>query len=345
MSQAPIKVAIVGYGYSAKTFHLPYILQNPAFEWVAVSSRQSEQLHEQWPDITCYLDPYEMFEKSDADLVIITAPNDVHYPLAKAALLQGKHVILEKPFVIQSSEGEKLIEIADTHHCILSVFQNRRWDGDFMTLRDLITSGKLGDIKYFESHFDRYRPTVRERWRELDTNGGGILFDLGPHLLDQAVCLFGMPEAITAQCRIMRPKGTTVDYVNMTLDYDGCVVNLHANLYSPEPNLRYKVLGTKAKYIKYGLDDQERNLKAGLIPLSESWNQSLHEQSGTVYQEEAEPDEVVTQSGSYHRYFEHIAHALRTGEGNPVPAEEALQSIRLIEAALESHQSGRRIML
>ncbi|MGO1298761.1 MAG: Gfo/Idh/MocA family oxidoreductase, partial [Vibrio sp.] len=267
------------------------------------------------------------------------------YPLANAALMQGKHVILEKPFVIQSSEGEKLIEMANQHQCLLSVFQNRRWDGDFMTLRDVIASGSLGDIKYFESHFDRYRPHVRERWRETDTNGGGILFDLGPHLLDQALCLFGMPQALTAQCRAMRPDANTVDYVNITLDYEGCVVNLHANLYSPEPNLRYKVLGTKAKYIKYGLDDQERNLKAGITPLSETWSHSLNEQSGTVYQEEAQPYEVVTQHGTYYRYFEQIENAIRTGEGNPVPAEEALQSIRLIEAALKSHHSGQRIVL
>ena len=345
MSSVPIKVAIVGYGYSAKTFHLPFILSLSQFEWVAVSSSQSAYLNQHYPKVECYSDPYEMLAQTEAELVIITSPNDVHFALAKAALENGKHVILEKPFVTKSTEGEALIEIAEQVGCLLSVFQNRRWDGDFMTLRDVIATGQLGEVKYFESHFDRYRPEVRQRWRELAQDGGGILFDLGPHLLDQALCLFGMPNAVTAQCRIMRPKATTIDYVNIVLDYKETIVNLHANLYSPEPNIRFNVLGTKAKYVKYGLDDQERHLKAGVIPLSEHWYSSLVEQAGIVYQEGEKPYEVLGQQGTYQAYFEQVAAAIHGDRAIPVPAHEALESIRLIEAALESSQSGQRITL
>jgi len=194
-----IKTAIVGYGFSAKTFHLPFVNALPEFEVSAISSSQVDAVMRDWPNAVHYFTVEEMLQNSDVQLVIITAPNDVHFSLAKLALENNKHVILEKPFVTKIADGQALISLAEEKGLILTVYHNRRWDGDFLTVKKLIAENKLGDIKYFESHFDRFKPTVRQRWREQSQDGGGLLFDLGPHLIDQALQLFGLPEAVTAQ--------------------------------------------------------------------------------------------------------------------------------------------------
>nr|WP_249338814.1 oxidoreductase [Vibrio cholerae] len=271
MPNTPLKVGVIGYGYSAKTFHLPFIDTLESLTLSAISSSQQQVVQEDWPQIAYFDSAQLLITESDVDLVIITAPNDVHFPLAKLALEHGKHVIVEKPFVTQIEQGRTLIELARQQGLLLSVFHNRRWDGDFLTVKKLIEQGQLGDVKVFESHFDRYRPVVRQRWREQAQEGGGILFDLAPHLLDQALVLFGLPQSLSADCRMMRPDATTLDYFDLQLYYPQHVVRLHANLYSPEPNVRYQVLGSLGKYVKYGLDPQEDRLKVGERPTHPLW--------------------------------------------------------------------------
>ncbi|WP_330961114.1 oxidoreductase [Photobacterium sp. 53610] len=340
MFDAPVKTAVVGYGFSAKTFHLPFIQALPALELTAISSSQQAAVQTDLPGITCYGDADTMLVESDAELVIITAPNDVHFRLAKLALENGKHVIIEKPFVTRVEDGETLIRLAEEKGLVLSVFHNRRWDGDFLTVKKLIDEGKLGDVKYFESHFDRFRPVVRQRWREQAQDGGGILFDLAPHLLDQALALFGAPQALTAQCEIMRPGAKTIDFFNLVLHYPEHFVHLHANLYSPEPNLRYKVLGTHGKYEKYGLDPQEEYLKAGVKPELPAWAEEPSSHYGQFHQETGS-QVIPTELGGYQHFFAGVANAIRLGAANPVPAEEALLNIRLIQLALQSSKLGQ----
>lgn len=342
MSFPPVKTAVIGYGFSAKTFHLPFINALPELTLSAISSSQQANVQADYPDATWFKHANDLLDESDAELVIITAPNDVHYSLAKRALDNGKHVIVEKPFVTRVEEGEELIALAEEKGLVLSVFHNRRWDGDFLTLKNLIEQGQLGEIKLFESHFDRYRPEVRNRWRELSQDGGGILFDLGPHLLDQALMLFGTPDAINAQCRVMRPGSITNDYFNLILHYPEHLVHLHSNLYSPEPNLRYKVLGSLAKYEKYGLDPQEACLKQGTEPKSPGWAQEDQSDYGKLYSEH-EVQTVETESGCYEMYFKGIAEAIRLGAENPVPAVQALQNIKLIEMAMQSSETGQTL--
>ncbi len=211
-----------------------------------------------------------------------------------------------------------------------------------MTVKKLIEQGQLGDVKVFESHFDRYRPVVRQRWREQAQEGGGILFDLAPHLLDQALVLFGLPQSLSADCRMMRPDATTLDYFDLQLYYPQHVVRLHANLYSPEPNVRYQVLGSLGKYVKYGLDPQEDRLKAGERPTHPQWSQEMPEQYGILYHAEGS-ENVITELGGYQHYFTQVVEAIRNGASNPVSAESALQSIQLIELALESSAKGQRL--
>ncbi len=342
MSFPPVKTAVIGYGFSAKTFHLPFIKALPELELSAISSSQQASVEADFPDATWFKHADDLLDNSDAELVIITAPNDVHYSLAKRALENGKHVIVEKPFVTRVEEGEELIALAEEKGLVLSVFHNRRWDGDLLTVKKLIDKGRLGDVKLFESHFDRYRPEVRQRWRELAADGGGILFDLGPHLLDQALMLFGTPDAINAQCRIMRPGSTTNDYFNLILHYPEHFVHLHGNLYSPEPNLRYKVLGSLGKYVKYGLDPQEACLKDGVEPNSAGWAKEESSDYGKLYLEQ-ESETIPTEAGCYEMYFKGVAEAIRLGKENPVPASEALQNIKLIALAMESSETGQTI--
>ncbi|WP_461535404.1 oxidoreductase [Spongorhabdus nitratireducens] len=342
MQTRPIKTAVVGYGYSARTFHIPFISQLQQFEFSAISSSQTGAVQQDWPNVDHYSSAEALLTESDAELVIITAPNDVHFELAALALEQGKHVILEKPFVTRVADGERLIELARAKQRVLSVYHNRRWDGDFMTVKKLIENQKLGDIKLFESRFDRFRPEVRQRWREQAADGGGILFDLGPHLIDQALDLFGLPEALTAQCQMLRDKAETVDYFNIILHYPDKQVILHSDLFSAGPNKRFSVRGTLGSFEKYGLDPQEDQLKAGIKPTTPAWGQEAQTQYGTLYTAETQQP-VITETGGYQHYFNAIAAAIRNGAEVPVTAEDALWNIRLIKLAMQSSAQGRTL--
>jgi len=344
MNCTPIKTAVIGYGFSAKTFHIPFISSLAEFELTAISSSQVDAVTTDWPSAKHYLSSDDLLKNSDAELVIITAPNDVHFSLAKTALEQNKHVIIEKPFVTNVADGEELIALAAEKGLILSVYNNRRWDGDYLTVKKLIQDGSLGEIKCFESHFDRFRPEVRQRWREQSATGGGILFDLGPHLIDQMLQLFGVPDAITAQCLIMREGSSNIDYFNLVLHYSDKVATLHSDLYSAGPNKRFSVKGDKGSYEKQGLDPQEDRLKAGVLPMEPSWADETVEQYGRLYSADA-VESVVTQRGGYQHYFLTMADAIRSNSEAPVNAEDALWSIRLIELAMESSRLGKTLTI
>lgn len=337
-----IKTAIVGYGFSAKTFHLPFIESLPEFEVSAISSSKIDALKQDWPNAAHYLTAEEMLRQSDAPLVIITAPNDVHFSLAKLALENNKHVILEKPFVTKVADGQTLIALAKEKGLILSVYHNRRWDGDFLTIKELIAEKTLGNIKHFESHFDRFRPVLRQRWRENAQDGGGLLFDLGPHLIDQTLQLFGLPEAITAQCKIMREGATNIDYFNLTLHYPDKLALLSASLFCAGPNLRFNIQGDRANYIKWGLDPQEDKLKAGVRPDTADWGQENNDQYGRLYFEDG-LQAAATKPGCYQHFFLQIADAINSGAKPPVSAEDALWNIKLIELAIQSSRLGKTI--
>lgn len=342
MSSSPIKTAIVGYGFSSKTFHIPFLESLNEFEFVAISSSQQDTVRQALPNIQYFAEAEQMISRSDAELIIITAPNDVHFSLAKLALENDKHVVIEKPFVTNVNDGQTLIALAQEKQKVLSVYHNRRWDGDFLTVKSLIETNQLGNIKSFNSHFDRFRPTVRARWREQASIGGGILFDLGPHLIDQALELFGLPEAITAQCKIMRDNATNIDYFDLVLHYPNHLVNLHADLFSAGPNRRFSVLGDKGSYEKFGLDPQEARLIEGVSPSPDSWADEQPEQFGLLY--DAEQTTVVpTLRGGYQQYYQQMANAIRNNGKNPVSATSALCNIRLIELAMLSSEQGQTL--
>lgn len=344
MTFSSIKTAVIGYGFSAKTFHIPFICTLPEFEFTAVSSRNRDAISNDWPNVQHYESAKDLLINSDAELVIITAPNDVHFELAKQALENGKHVIIEKPFVTNIADGEDLIALAAEKNRVLSVYHNRRWDGDFLTVKKMIEDKRFGDLKHFESHFDRFRPEVRQRWREQTTNGGGILFDLGSHLIDQALALFGVPDAVTAQCEIMREGSTNVDYFNVVLHYPNHLTTLHGDLFSAGPNKRFTLKGTNGSYEKYGLDPQEERLIRGTLPNEAKWADESAEQYGHFYRDN-EIETIKTESGCYQQYFQEVAEAINRNTAPPVTGKEALWNIKLIELAMESSRQQKTLVV
>jgi predicted dehydrogenase len=336
-----IKTAVIGYGLSAKTFHLPFILLQPELELVAISSSQS-QLQLDYPNIKHYQNGDELVTATDAELVVITSPNDSHYPLAKQALLAGKHVLVEKPFVLTEAQGQELFELADKQQRQLFVYHNRRFDGDFLTLQQLVQSGELGVIRYFESHYDRFRPIPRPRWREQQGAGTGILYDLGPHLIDQALALFGAPEALTARCRALRQSSDTVDYFHLLLHYSDKEVVLHSSPFSALPTTRFILQGDLGSYHKTGLDPQEDALRAGARPGGAGWGLEPESRYGVLACDTGQRL-YPTLAGDYQQFYRQLVAVLQQGKTSPVSATQALQGIRLIELALQSQLLGRTV--
>ena len=236
-----IRVGLIGYGYASKTFHAPLIGGTSGMTLAAISSSDEAKVRADWPTVSVVADPQQLFSDPSLDLIVIPTPNDTHYPLAKAALEAGKHVVVDKPFTVTLSQARELEALARRCGRLLSVFHNRRWDSDFLTVKSLINDGTLGEVSYFESHFDRYRPEVRNRWREQGGPGSGIWYDLGPHLLDQAITLFGLPVSMAVDLAQLRPGAQSTDYFHAVLAYPQRRVILHSTVLAAAETARYIV--------------------------------------------------------------------------------------------------------
>ncbi len=249
----------------------------------------------------------------------------------------GKHVVVDKPFTVTLSQARELEAMAKSRGLVLSVFHNRRWDSDFLTLKGLIAEGKLGEVSYFESHFDRYRPQVRNRWREQAGPGSGIWYDLGPHLIDQALVLFGVPVSITVDMAQLRPDAQTTDYFHAVLTYPQRRVVLHSTMLAAAESARYIVHGTRGSYVKFGLDPQEDRLKAGERPPLEDWGYDMRDGVLTLaVGDELDAQTLLTVPGNYPAYYAAIRDALNGQGENPVPASQAIRVMELIELGIES---------
>ncbi|WP_434986202.1 oxidoreductase [Vreelandella zhaodongensis] len=345
--KAIINVGLVGYGFASKTFHAPLIQATEGLDLVAVSSSDSAKVHADI-DVEVESQALALCQRSDIDLIVIPTPNDTHFPLAKAALMAGKHVVVDKPFTVTLSEAKQLKALAIDKECLVSVFHNRRWDSDFLTVKALLEAGTLGRITGFESRFDRFRPELRDRWREKAILGGGIWYDLGPHLLDQACELFGMPNAIMLDLGVRRDDATVDDDFLALLEYDGCRVSLSAGALIAESTPRFRIHGTKGSYLKYGLDPQEDRLKAGETPRP-AWGD---DSPGKLTLRESETEDAPlirhehdTQAGDYLAYYQGVSAAIRNNTPLPVDIDDALRSMTLLEAGLDSHRQRRWIPL
>ena len=346
--RAPLKVGLIGYGYAGKTFHAPLIAAVPALQLAAVASSDAAKVHADWPQVSVHDTPAALIAREDIDLVVIATPNDTHFPLARAALAAGRHVVVDKPFTVTLDEARALCTQARERGRLLSVFHNRRWDGDFLTLRRLVADGALGRVVEMESRFERWRPEVRQRWREGAGPGAGIWLDLGPHLADQALQLFGLPLGITLARECTRDGAVADDWFHATLRYDRLQVHLQASMLAADAAPRFVVRGTGGSFVKHGLDAQEDALKAGARPTwppAADWGRdagpaSLVTRTGD---EPAHEASVSLEAGTHMAYFAAVAAAIRGEGANPVPPEQALDVMTLIELGIASAAQRREI--
>ncbi|RXK85594.1 Gfo/Idh/MocA family oxidoreductase [Filimonas effusa] len=341
-----LKVGLVGFGMAAQVMHAPFLKVLPPYEVVAVLERNREDSKKLFPDATIVRSIEDLLQ-SDIDLVVITTPNETHLPYALQALAAGKHVVLEKPFTITSEDAEQLIQAGKAAGKILSVFQNRRYTADFLTIQKVIEEGMLGSVHEYEAHYDRYRPDPKPgAWREADSPGSGILYDLGPHLIDQALCLFGLPQHITADIRRQRPHAVTDDYFDLRLDYGFTKVILKAGMLVREPGPRYSIHGTLGSFIKSGEDPQEAILKTGQLPTAPDWGCEPAELYGLLHTtvNGKEIREIYPSlQGGFGKYYQHLYDTIVNGAPLSERPEHGYNTIRLIELAKESQEAKATI--
>ncbi|SMC17769.1 Predicted dehydrogenase [Andreprevotia lacus DSM 23236] len=342
----PLNVALLGYGYAGKTFHAPLIAATPGLHLTAVLSSSPAKVHADFPAAQVHAEAAAILADPLIQLVVIATPNDTHHPLAKTALLAGKHVVVDKPFTLTVAEARELEQIAGERGLLLSVFHNRRWDADFLTVKHLIESGQLGRVAQFESHFDRFRPEVRQRWREGAGAGAGLWYDLGPHVIDQALQLFGKPQAVYADLAVRRDGGLSVDDAHVLLRYADKRVILSASMLVAGGSPRFVVHGTRASFVKYGLDTQEDMLKAGLQPGCAGWGDDpRHGELLIGTAGEPQRESVPTLTGDYRAYYGGVHAAITQGAANPVPADQAIAVMEILELALRSSEAKRELSL
>ncbi|WP_251978830.1 oxidoreductase [Salinicola avicenniae] len=344
-----IRVGIIGYGMASKRFHAPLVQAQEGLSLTAIASRDASKVRADWPDVPVEPTPEALLAREDIDLVVIPTPNATHYELVSAALAAGKHVIVDKPFTVSVAEAEKLCLQAIEAKRLLSVFHNRRWDADFLTVRNLLDRQTLGQVVHLESHFDRFRPDVAQRWREDPAPGAGIWFDLGAHLVDQSLVLFGKPESIWLDLAEQREGAQVDDYFHAMLRYGERRVVLHAGTLVAAPGARFTIHGTRASYVKHGLDPQEDMLKRGDRLPSPHWGEDWRHGMLTIghVREGSQPElhEVPTLPGDYLAYYTGVRDAILGRAPLPVTAEQALDVMRLLEAGLKSAESGQTITL
>jgi predicted dehydrogenase len=346
----PLRVGIVGYGYATQVFHAPLVSGVPGLLLTAISSRDPARVAADWPQVEPLPTPEALFARSDIDLVVVPTPNDTHHPIARAALLAGKHVVVDKPFTLDLAQARDLIELAAQQQRVLSVFHNRRWDSDFLALREVLAGGALGRVVEVQANFDRYRPVVKDRWREAGGPGSGLWFDLGPHLIDQALQLFGWPDGIHLDLARLRDGASADDCFDATLRYGHALrVRLHASTLAAQPAPRWAVHGTRGSFVKHGLDTQEDAMKAGARPQLATlggWGADPRPAALTLQDEPAGPARTVqapNPPGNYLAFYAAVRDTVLGLRSNPVTGQEAARVMALIEAGLASAAEHREI--
>jgi len=341
----PIKTALCSFGMSGWVFHAPFIDAHPGFEFIAVYERTSNHAEKKYPDVKTYRSLEAMLAVESIELVIVNTPNYTHFTFAKACLEAGKHVIVEKPFTLNVDEADTLISLASKQNKKLSVFQNRRWDSDFQTVQDVVQKKLLGNIVEVEFHFDRFKEDLSPKaHKEVPGPGTGLLYDLGSHLIDQALQLFGMPLRVFADVSIVRSVSKVEDYMELLLFYGSSMrVRLKASYQVKEMLPSYILHGSNGSFIKSRADIQEANLQAKISPLSPNWGIEPDEAKGLLHVGTAGDDTrgyIPSYQGNYMVFYDGIYRAIRAGGVLPVTAEEGKQVIQIIEAAYKSVSSG-----
>jgi predicted dehydrogenase len=345
LANEPAKTLVVGYGLGGAAFHAPFIATSPRLALEGIVTRDPERraaVRERYPGVRVHDSAEAAFGSGDYDLAVISTSNRSHVPLARAALQAGLHVVVDKPLAGSAAEVNELAELAARHRRLLTAYQNRRWDGDFRTVRELIADDRLGTVTRFESRIDRWRPTVTTTWRDSvdPADLGGLLYDLGSHLVDQALCLFGRPLSVYAELDRRRPGARNIDDGFIALTYPG---GLRAHLWfsavAATPGPRFRVLGSRASFTKYGVDPQEAALRAGRTPDERDWGSEPAENWGTLAFGHAE-ERVPTLPGCYEDYYGRVASAIFDEGQPPVEPRETATVMSIIETAQRAAATG-----
>lgn len=343
MNEPDLRVALIGYGAAGRIFHAPLIRHTPGLALSLVVSRRGDELAQTLPGVEVSDAPETALLRADIDLVVIASPNATHAPLVEAALQAGRHVVVDKPFTLSLADARRLAALAAARGRLLAVFQNRRWDGDFLALRALLASGRIGRLTWLESRFDRFRPRVQDRWRERAEDGGGIWFDLGPHLVDQAIQLFGLPASVGGRLIRQRDGAAADDGCEAWLDYGTLRVSLSASMLVGGGLPRFAAHGTTGTWIRHGLDVQEAQLKAGIVPGAPGWAEDV--KSARLYRGDDEILDLPLPRGRYETFYAAVADAIRGRGANPVPPAQAVATMAVLETVVEAARLGRMLPL
>lgn len=348
-----VKVGLCAFGMSGKVFHAPFLKEHPGFFMSAVVERSKEDSKEKYPDATIYRSVEEMLENADIELVVVNTPVQTHFEYTKMALEAGKNVVVEKPFTVNVSQAEELVKLAEEKGLFLSVYQNRRFDRDYLQVQKIMSEGNVGNIKEAEIRFDRFRtePSGKAHKENPEATGSGSLHDLGSHLVDQAVQYFGFPERLFADVFSMKGKEFANDYFEIILFYQNDLrVRLKSSVFTKEAHYAYAIHGEKGSFLQERTDNQENELVAGAVPeYGKEWTQPLKEPDGILnyLNENKETQRIFTSSepGNYMNYYQQIYEFIVFGYALPSPAEEIIKNMKIIDAAWESSKEGRIVTL
>ena len=344
-----IRTGIASFGMSGWVFHAPLLHVHQGFDIACILERSSNRSTERYPYVQIVRSYDEMLTDPEIELVVVNTPDHLHYEMCLQALEAGKHVVVEKPFTQTSQQADILVGKAREKGLVLSVFQNRRWDSDFLTIRKIIDEKMLGRLVEYEAHFDRFRNYIQENtWKELADMGTGTIYNLGPHLIDQALVLFGLPVSVTADIRRQRSGSQVDDAFTLWLNYPEVKVTLKAGYLVRLPGPRYLLHGTEGSFLKAGMDLQEEHLKAGILPGSPGWGEEAEEDWGTLdtninglhFQGKLE-----SVAGNYLAYYDSVYRSLTEGVVPDVTAQQGRDVIRIIEASLESSRKQKAVSL
>ena len=344
----PITTALASYGMSGLVFHGPLLETHAHFRITKILERHRNDSRGKHKEAVIVRSYDDILKDEDIELVILNTPDYLHHEMALAALEAGKHIVVEKPFTLSVEEANEIIELGRQKDRMVSVFQNRRWDGDFITVKKVIEEGQLGRLVSFESHFDRFRNYIQDSWKEDNRVGAGTLYNLGSHMIDQALQLFGMPDYVFADVRGQRSGSKVDDTFDIFMHYPDVKCLVRGSYLVKEAGPRYILHGTEGSFLKHGLDPQEDRLKAGDIPGSANWGEEESQFYGllnTGISGKESRKRIPTLPGNYLAYYDNIADHLRKGERLLVSPEQGRDVIRIIEAAYRSAGEGSTIYL
>jgi scyllo-inositol 2-dehydrogenase (NADP+) len=344
-----VKVGLIGFGMAGQAFHAPVIRGVQGMELVCILERRGTRAQEKYPDVRVARNIDELLADKEIQLCVVATPNDSHFEYARTCLLAGRDVVVDKPFAPTLDESEQLVRLAAERGRLITVYQDRRWDGDFSTIKKIVQSGKLGSVVEYECRYDRYRPDPKPNaWREkADQPASGVLFDLGPHVIDQALVLFGEPQSITASAFCQRETSQVDDSFDVCLQYPHLRAMGRARILAYAPGPHFLIHGTKGTFVKYGMDPQEARLRADNYPQGTDWGadwgEEPEEQWGTLRVAGEKPEKIKTDRGDYRGFYANVRDAIEKKTSLDVTPEQALRTMRAVILAHKSSRERRTV--